>query len=135
MVEQAETAQQAPKVSRRRPRSPNGQRRSRGVTLRLSPAEWEALTAAAHGKGLSLGAYVGMLAEDERRARPVLSVEAVGELVAARQQVRRIGTNVNQIAAAVNTDGELPAEASAVLAAAARAIARLEQAADRVWSP
>jgi Bacterial mobilisation protein (MobC) len=121
-------------VRRRRPRSPNGQRRSRGVTLRLAPGEWDAVTAAAAAKGLSVGAYVGMLAEDVRRDRPVLSVEAVGELVAARQQVRRIGTNVNQIAAAVNTDGAVPAEASAVLAAAARAIVRLEQAADRVWS-
>lgn len=127
--------EQSKPVRRRRPRSPNGQRRDHAVTLRLAPGEWDALSAAASGKGLSVGAYVGMLAEDVRRERPVLSAEAVGELVAARQQVRRVGTNVNQIAAAVNTDGEVPANASAVLAAAAQAIVRLEQAADRVWSP
>lgn len=116
----------------RRSYAPGGQRRDKAVTLRVTATEWEALRAAAAARGLAVGAYVGWVAEDLRRHRPVVSVEAMAELVEARRQLRRVGVNVNQIAAAVNSDGEIPAAAPAVLAALGRAVQRLELAADRV---
>jgi hypothetical protein len=118
---------------RRRVYAPGGERRSKSVMVRVTPGEWENLAEAASANGgLSVGAYVGGLAQDAAVGRPLLPVTVIGELVAARQQLRRVGTNLNQVAAAVNSDQPLPGNTAAVLAAVGRAIARVEAAADRV---
>ncbi len=101
--------------------------------VRVTPTEWEHLAeAAAVNGGLSVGACVGGLAQDAAAGRPLLPVTVIGELVAARQQLRRVGTNLNQIAAAVNSGEPLPDNTAAVLAAVGRAIVRVEGAADQV---
>lgn len=127
-------ANEAPtRPQRRRVYSPAGQRRSKSVMVRVTPTEWEHLAeAAATNGGLSVGAYVGGLAQDAAAGRPLLPVTVIGELVAARQQLRRVGTNLNQIAAAVNSGEPLPDNTAAVLAAVGRAISRCEAAADQV---
>ncbi len=118
---------------RRRVYAPGGERRSKSVMVRVTPGEWENLAeAASTNGGLSVGAYVGGLAQDAAAGRPLLPVTVIGELVAARQQLRRVGTNLNQIAAAVNSGEPLPDNTAAVLAAVGRAIVRVEAAADQV---
>lgn len=118
---------------RRRVYSPGGERRSKSVMVRVTPSEWDRLVEAAdRNGGLSVGAYVGALAQDAAVKRPLLPVTVIGELTAAKQQLRRIGVNLNQIAAAVNSGEALPGNTAAVLLALGKAIARCEAAADQV---
>lgn len=56
----------------------------------------------------------------------------VAELAGALRLVGAISNNVNQLARAYNASGEVPAETAATLHAAARALARLNEAVDEL---
>lgn len=89
-------------------RGHDGQRRDLTVTVRLSAAEKETLSAAAARAGLALSAYLGQAAMDaaENRAAPVSSVhrDLLAELIRASGLVRRAGTSLNQAAARLNAE-------------------------------
>ena len=55
---------------------------------------------------------------------------ALAELMSARVQVRRFGTNVNQAVAALNASGEAPEWLGQAVALAGRAVARVDEAAE-----
>jgi hypothetical protein len=69
----------------------------------------------------------------ERRRHATLTPhhdrELLAELIQARLALRRYGTNVNQIAAALNSGGAAPAWLERAVAGADRAVARLDAAA------
>lgn len=110
-----------------------GPTRSQQVNVRVSPGEREELAAAAGAAGgLSVGAYVGMVSLEAARARRPVRREVMAELAAAKLGVRRVGVNVNQIAAAVNAGEAVPAELAAVLEACRRAVLRVDAAASAV---
>ena len=118
---------------RRRVRQPFGETRSKLVQCRVTPTEYEQLQAAAElAGGKAVGSYLGGVAQDVALNRPLRPVEVIGELVAARQALRRVGSNVNQIAAAVNSGADLPGNTSVVMDRLLLAIERLEDAADEV---
>lgn len=91
------------------------EKRTRTVAVRLTVAEESAWIAAALADGhRQLGAWVRekAVAGYLGRARPStastgLSVEAVAEINAVRNDLSRIGNNLNQIARAVNS-GQIP---------------------------
>jgi len=61
---------------------------------------------------------------------PSESREALGELMAARAAVRRFGVNVNQAVTALNATGEAPDWLGQAVEATARAVARVDGAAE-----
>jgi hypothetical protein len=103
------------------------------VNVRLAPAERdELLAAAADAGGLSVGAYVGMVALEAARERRPVRREVMAELAAARLAVRRVGVNLNQIAAAVNSGEQVAGELAGVLEACRGSLARLDAAAGQI---
>ncbi len=102
---------------RRRPRL-DGQRRVR-VDLRLSEAEAAMLRAGAARSGMTLAGYAAAaaLASAGRTRRPravpqatVATRQALAGLVAARLELARIGSNLNQAVRVANSTGRVPAE-------------------------
>lgn len=83
--------------------------RGKFVAVRCSTAEHAALTAAALQAGLSVGAYLRATALGNAglRAvrRPPVEKEALARLLG---EIGKLGSNVNQIAHAVNATGDLP---------------------------
>ena len=61
---------------------------------------------------------------------PSAAQQALAELVVARAQVRRFGTNVNQAVAALNATGQAPEWLERAVAVTARAVARVDEAAE-----
>ena len=84
--------------------------RGKFVAVRCSAAEYAAINAAAAQAGHSIGAYLRMAALGSAgpRAvrRPPVEKEALARLLG---EIGKLGSNVNQIARAVNTTGDLPA--------------------------
>ncbi|QQA45109.1 plasmid mobilization protein [Pelagovum pacificum] len=88
-----------------RPKKDPTERRTEQVNIRLSPAELSLLQQKADAGGLSLTAFVRAAAE-----RKPVRVAATSDDFELRQELRRIGVNLNQIAKALNTRKEaLPA--------------------------
>ena len=89
---------------------------------------------AAGRAGLTPSGFVGAAALAAARgvAVPGVSGEraALAELMAARVQVRRFGTNVNQAVAALNASGEAPEWLGQAVVLAGRAVARVDEAAE-----
>ena len=108
--------------------------RGRRVTVRLGEEEYAAVVLAAGRAGLTPSGFVGRaaLAAAEGAALPGVSGEraALAELMSARVQVRRFGTNVNQAVAALNASGEAPEWLGQAVALAGRAVARVDEAAE-----
>lgn len=108
--------------------------RGRRVTVRLSDEEFAAIELAAGRAALTTTGYVGAvaIAAAAGTAPPALSQtqQALAELMAARAQVRRLGGNVNQAVAALNATGQAPEGLGQAVAAAARAVARVDEAAE-----
>lgn len=113
----------APWRGRRRVADP----RSQVVHIRCTPASHAAYMAAAAQAGLSLGAYFRALADSTPGPRAVRRppVERA-ELARLLGELGKLGSNVNQIARAVNTTGDLPATDD--LAAARLAIEAMRDA-------
>ncbi len=108
--------------------------RGRRVTVRLGDEELAAIEAAAGRAGLTPTGFVGAaaLAAASGAAGPAAgeSREALSELMAARAAVRRFGVNVNQAVAALNATGEAPDWLGQAVEATARAVARVDAAAE-----
>jgi len=88
--------------------------RGRRITARLDDTELAAIELAAGRAGLTPTGYVGALAE----------------LMAARTQLRRFGTNVNQAVAALHATGEAPEWLAQAVGVTARAMRRVDAAAE-----
>lgn len=89
-------------------------KRTRTVAVRLTDAEEAAWIAAALADGhRQLGAWVreravaGYLGKVRPKTGSGLSAEAVAEVAEMRQQMTRVGNNLNQIAKAINA-GQVP---------------------------
>ncbi len=102
---------------RRRPRLPG--RRQVRVGLRLSKAEAAVLQAEAARSGMTLAGYAAAaaLASAGRTRRPrtvpqatVATRQMLAGLVAARLELTRIGSNLNQAVRVANSTGRVPAE-------------------------
>ena len=89
-----------------RPKSDPTNRRTAQLNLRLSPVELAALQSKAEAAGTNLTAFTRAAALSRKLpAAPVSSVD-----FETRQELRRIGVNLNQIAKAMNARSEaLPA--------------------------
>lgn len=88
-------------------RARSSEPRSRQLQIRLSEREFEAVSVAAEVSGLSRGAWAAatVQASIDRHRDPLASVElraAMGELSAARLELVRVGTNLNQLAKKAN---------------------------------
>lgn len=117
---------------RRRPRG-QGRRQVR-VDLRLSEAEAAMLRAGAARSGMTLAGYAAAaaLASAGRTRRPravpqatVATRQALAGLVAARLELARVGSNLNQAVKVANSTGRIPAELLELLSevdAAVRAV-------------
>jgi len=108
--------------------------RRRPVSVRFAVEEFAALELAAGRAGLTPTGFVGAaaLAAASGSAGPAASEsrEALAELMAARAAVRRFGVNVNQAVAALNATGEAPDWLGQAVELAARAVARVDAAAE-----
>lgn len=110
--------------------------RSRQIKLRYSDAELADVTAAARRAGLTPSGYAAEAAlAAARGTKPPASEpwrEALTEVMAARAQVRRFGSNVNQAVRALHATGEAPDWLDRAVALAAKAVAELDDAAARL---
>jgi Bacterial mobilisation protein (MobC) len=110
--------------------------RTRAMLPRYTESEFAAIGAAAGDAGLTPSGYAADTAlAMATGAQPPSTApwrSAVLELMDARGQVRRVGANVNQVARVLNTAGEPPIWLEQVMALAARAVLRLDEAADAV---
>jgi hypothetical protein len=107
--------------------------RPRAVLLRYTDDEYTEVADAARCAGLTPSGYVAeaALAAASGQEGPALRPEraALAELVRARIQVRKLGTNVNQAARQLNAFGEAPEWLEQAVVAATRAVTELEAAA------
>ncbi|WP_245453600.1 plasmid mobilization relaxosome protein MobC [Aminobacter sp. MSH1] len=77
--------------------------------IRFSPAEFDALEAAAGVAGMTVSAFVRSLSMEGAGVRPFLGEGDFAVLGLLADGMRAIGGNLNQIARAINT-GKVPAE-------------------------
>ena len=103
------------------------------VKLRFSQDELNVLAAAAEAAGLTPSGYAAEAALGAARGvavpMPMPLRTALAELIDARLQVRRFGVNVNQAVVALNATGQAPPWLANAAALAARAVARVDEAA------
>ena len=108
--------------------------RARRVTVRLAEEELAAIELAAGRAGLTPSGYVGAVALAAARGTvppaPSETQAALAELMQARAQVRRFGGNVNQAVAALNATGEAPGWLAEAVELTARAVRRVDEAAE-----
>jgi hypothetical protein len=107
--------------------------RPRQVKLRLSEREFADLADAGARVGLTPSGYAAEAALAAAHAEPPPVSEpwrrALSEVIAARTQVRRFGTNVNQAVRALNITGEPPEWLADAISQTTRAVASLDEAA------
>ena len=103
------------------------------IKLRVSNDEYAAIAGAARNAGLTPSGYAAETAlAAAAGADPPSSAgwrTALAELIEACTQVRRIGTNINQVAKIMNADGEQPVWLEHALAVTERAFNRLDDSA------
>jgi len=108
--------------------------RRQPVSVRFAEEEFAAIVLAAGRAGLTPTGFVGAVALAAARGTvppvPSQSRQALGELMAARAQVRRFGGNVNQAVAALNVTGEAPEWLGQAVQLTVRAVARVDAAAE-----
>jgi hypothetical protein len=128
-------------VSGRRPAGVRDRRhqrpaRPRRLKLRLSESEFAELVDAAVGAGLTPSGYAAEAAlATARETRPPADQPwraALGEVMAARTQVRRFGVNVNQAVRVLNATGEAPEWLRQAVETTERAVLSLDEAAARL---
>ncbi len=126
---QAQSEPQTELQPRRRPRLPG--RRQVRVGLRLSKAEAAVLQAEAARSGMTLAGYAAAaaLASAGRTRRPravpqatVATRQALAGLVAARLELTRVGSNLNQAVRVANSTGRVPAELLGLLGQVEQAV-------------
>ena len=121
----------------RRRRRQQDPRRNR-VEFSLTDAEYADVAQAAGQAGLARGAYAAQAAVAAARGTgpggdPLLR-QALGELIRAAGLVRRIGVNLNQAVAKLNTTGQHSGELPAYAAESMRRARHLDAAAEAVRS-
>lgn len=89
-------------------------------------AAWSGLTPAGFCAEAALAAARGGAATGPGSRHETLR-ELLRQLFASRTAVNRFGTNVNQVAAAYNSTGEMPSHADAAIALCGRAVDRLDE--------
>jgi hypothetical protein len=106
------------------------------LRVSYSDAELAAVRAGAAQAGLTLAGFVAAAAlaaaQGQPPPAPPVSREAVAELAQAHRQVRRLGTNLNQAAAKLNSGQTPPVWLERAVALAERALTRVEAAAARL---
>lgn len=104
---------------------------------RFSDDELARVTAGAKAAGLTLAGFLARAAlnaaRDLTRTASVIADEreVIAEFFAARRHLGHVGSNLNQIARAVNA-GAHPPELNVVIAATERAVQRVQHATDRL---
>jgi hypothetical protein len=120
----------------RRRRSRQGSSRPKVVQFSLTEEEFEEVSAAAARSGLARGAFAAQaaLASARGEASPAGSAlrDALVELMAAAGLVRRVGTNLNQAVARLNSTGQRGEDLLPAAQFCARVIRRLDEAAEQV---
>ncbi|WP_189852368.1 plasmid mobilization relaxosome protein MobC [Streptomyces omiyaensis] len=101
--------------------------------MSYNDAEHALVKAAADRESQALASWVGhvslAVAEDTVVPTSISAKAVVAELIEARKQLRRIGTNYNQIAKVLNSEGEVTdAQMDAVHRALVTAIRRMDEA-------
>ncbi|OLT37826.1 hypothetical protein BJF79_28920 [Actinomadura sp. CNU-125] len=113
--------------NRRSHRTP---RRDRSVRFSLSEDEHAVVVAAAKAEKLAVGAFAAQSTLEAARgtARPEYAVlrHALGAVLQAVGQARRIGVNFNQVVAALHS-GETQAEVERYAEEASRTVRRLDE--------
>lgn len=106
------------------------------VAISVDPGEHGELEAAAAQAGLTISAYVADAALRSARAAAVpLDLplrDALADLIRATVQVQKVGVNLNQAVAKLNTTGRLPGDLLPYASLAARTLTRLDEVAARV---
>ena len=110
-------------------------KRARRVGLRLSDEEFDALSAMAASRGLTVAGYAAEAAlattrgekERGRVGRDLAVREALAEVLAAKTELHRVGVNVNQAAAVLNSGGDVPVWLEALSGKCAESVSRLEE--------
>ena len=101
--------------------------------MRYSEQEYCDLQAAAARAGLTPSGYAAdaalAAARGSQPPTPEPWREALAEVMSARAQVRRFGTNVNQAVRVLNATGESPEWLDRAVALAGSAVAQLDEAA------
>ncbi len=96
----------------RRPKAQ--EKRTRTIRFDLTDAEYETVSAAAAEAGLARGAYAARIVLAAARGTAGSADEplrqALRELIRAAGLVRRIGVNLNQSVAKLNSTGQLPGD-------------------------
>lgn len=119
-------------INRRTQRTPS---RRRSVRVSLADDEYELLRTSAARERLALGAFVAtvVMAVVRNREQPEHAVlrEVLGEVMQASDQARRIGVNLNQTVAALNSS-DPPPQLPRYAEAAARTVRKLDDLADEV---
>ncbi|MFD6756132.1 MULTISPECIES: plasmid mobilization protein [Micromonospora] len=111
--------------------------RPHAILIRLSDDEKRLLEVAAESAGLTPTGYAAKMAVEaatgqESNAASGDLRELQRELFAARRAVNMFGSNVNQVAAAWHSTGELPEWAAEAVRLCARAVDRLDQLTARI---
>jgi len=121
------------RASHRRHRRPG---RGRAVQVLYDDAELAAVAAAAARSGLTPSGYVASAAlaaaEGGEPPASVAGREALGELMAARTQVRRFAVNVNQAVAALHSGAGVPPWLQAAVEGSTWAVRSVDAAAAAV---
>ncbi|MFF0520701.1 hypothetical protein ACFYTC_18465 [Actinomadura nitritigenes] len=124
-----------PSMTRRNRRTHRDPRRSRGISITLSEEEYASLSAAAEREHLATGAWAAkaLLAEvrGTARADSVQLRELLEAVLEARAQTKRIGVNLNQAVAAVNS-GEMATTLQWYADAVARTVRKLDELAEEL---
>ena len=111
-------------------------RRPRQIKVRYTHDEYATIAGAARDTGLTPTGYVAeaALATATNTQTPSTAPwrTALLELIEARAQVRRIGTNINQAALVINATSDAPLWLRQALDMANRAVAHLDEAATAV---
>lgn len=110
--------------------------RPKVVQFSLTQNEFEEVSGAAEQRGLARGAFAAeatLAAARGVQARAVSPLrEALSELMAAAGLVRRIGTNLNQAVARLNSTGQRGEDLMPAAEFCMRVIRRMDEAAEHV---
>ncbi|WP_168713721.1 plasmid mobilization relaxosome protein MobC [Streptomyces sp. A0642] len=132
MAEPSAAGRRRSSPPRRREREADGPRDNR-VKVSYNDSELTILNEAASRDNQALASWIASaaLAVAEEKVVPVSAAmkDVLADLVKARTQVTRVGTNVNQIARVLNSEGEVTdPQLSAALRAVQQAVRRLDEA-------
>lgn len=110
----------------RRPHRINGRYSDSELREIQAAAAWSGLTPAGFCAEAALAAARGAAAAGPGSANETLR-GLLRQLFAARTAVNRFGTNLNQVAAAYNSTGDLPVHADTAIALCGRAVGRVDE--------